>query len=110
MLAVGLTGGIGSGKSTVAQLLIQRGAVLIDADRVYGEVIEPGGRAYQGVVDRFGPDVVAADGTIDRPALAAIVFHDDGARRELNALTHPVVGAVMGERMAAEAATDHVVV
>ena len=110
MLVVGLTGGIGSGKSTVADLLIQRGAVLIDADRIAREVVEPGGRAYEGVVDRFGPGVVQADGTIDRPALAAIVFHDEQARRDLNALTHPAVGAVMAERMAAEAATDHVVI
>src|SRR3954469_24761611 len=99
MLVVGLTGGIGSGKSTVADLLVARGAVLIDADRIAREVVEPGGRAYQGVVDRFGPGVVAADGTIDRPALAAIVFHDEQARRDLNGITHPAVGAVMAERM-----------
>ena len=110
MLVVGLTGGIGSGKSTVADLLVARGAVLIDADRIAREVVEPGGRAYQGVVDRFGPGVVAADGTIDRPALAAIVFNDEQARKDLNAITHPAVGAVMAERMAAEAATDRVVV
>src|SRR3954454_3979018 len=110
MLVVGLTGGIGSGKSTVAELLVQRGAVLIDADRIAREIVEPGGRAYQAVVDRFGPGVVAADGTIHGPALAAIVFHDEQARRDLNGITHPAVGAVMGERLAAEAATDHVVV
>src|SRR3954452_23359833 len=98
MLVVGLTGGIGSGKSTVAQLLIKRGAVLIDADRIAREIVEPGGRAYQAVVDRFGSDVVAADGTIDRPAVAAIVFDDEQARRALNGLTHPAVGAVMAEQ------------
>src|SRR5438046_2634931 len=110
MLVIGLTGGIGSGKSTVSTMLAARGAVIIDADRIAREVVEPGGRAYQGVVDRFGPDVVLADGSIDRPALAAIVFNDEQARRDLNQLTHPVVGSVMAERMAAEAATDHVVI
>ena len=71
VLAVGLTGGIGSGKSTVGELLVQRGAVLIDADRIAREVVVPGGPAYQPLVDRFGPGILAADGTIDRAALAA---------------------------------------
>ena len=69
MLAVGLTGGIGSGKSAVADLLVARGAVLIDADQVARDVVAPGGPAYQPLIDRFGPGIVAADGTIDRPAL-----------------------------------------
>src|SRR3954462_2189171 len=110
MLVVGLPGGIGAGKSTVSEMLAARGAVIIDADLIAREVVEPGGRAYDAVIERFGPSIVAADGTIDRPALAAIVFADDGARKDLNRLTHPAVGAVMGERLAAEAATDHVVV
>ena len=67
MLAVGLTGGIGSGKSAVADLLVERGAVLIDADSVAREVVAPGGPAYQPLVDRFGPGILAADGTVDRP-------------------------------------------
>ena len=71
VLAVGLTGGIGSGKSTVAELLVQRGAVLIDADRIAREVVVPGGPAYEPLVDRFGPGILAADGTLDRAALAA---------------------------------------
>src|SRR3954462_14633187 len=110
MLVVGLPGGIGAGKSTVSEMLAARGAVIIDADLIAREVVEPGGRAYDAVIERFGPSIVAADGTIDRPALAAIVFADDGARKDLNRLTPPAVGAVMGERLAAEAATDHVVV
>ncbi|HET6793381.1 MAG TPA: dephospho-CoA kinase [Acidimicrobiales bacterium] len=110
MLVVGLTGGIGSGKSTVSAMLAARGAVIIDADRIAREVVEPGGPAYQGVVDRFGPSILEPDGRIDRPALAALVFADDAARADLNALTHPAVGKVMAERMAAEAGTDHVVV
>jgi dephospho-CoA kinase len=110
VLLLGLTGGIGSGKSTVSGLLAQRGAVVIDADQVTREVQAPGGAAYQGIVDRFGSGILAVDGTIDRPALAKIVFNDAEALGELNALTHPHVGQVMGERMAAEAETDHVVV
>ena len=110
MLVVGLTGGIGSGKSTVSALLEERGAVVVDADRIAREVVAPGGPAYQAVVDRFGPDVVSADGAIDRPALAAVVFADASARADLEAITHPVVGATMAERLTAQAGTDRVVV
>ena len=107
---VGLTGGIGSGKSTVSGLLEERGAVIVDADRIAREVVAPGGPAYQPVVDRFGPGVVGADGAIDRPALAKVVFADPAARADLEAITHPVVGAAMAERLTAEAGTDNVVV
>ncbi len=107
---IGLTGGIGSGKSSVSALLAERGAVIIDADQITREVQAPGGQAYQGIVDRFGTDILAPDGAIDRPALAAIVFNDKQALADLNGLVHPAVGKVMAERMAAEAATDHVVV
>lgn len=107
---MGLTGGIGSGKSTVADLLVERGAVLIDADRIAREVVEPGGPAYGPLVDRFGPGILAPDGTIDRPALAAVAFADADALGALNAITHPAIGAVMTERRAAQAGTDHVVV
>jgi dephospho-CoA kinase len=110
MLVVGLTGGIGSGKSTVSALLEERGAVIVDADRIAREVVAPGGPAYQPVVDRFGPGVVTADGAIDRPALAALVFADPSARADLEAITHPVVGATMAERLTAQAGADRVVV
>ena len=110
MLVIGLTGGIGSGKSTVSELLAERGAVIVDADVIAREVVEPGGPAYQGVVDRFGREVLAADGTIDRPALAAIVFGDPEALADLNAVVHPAVGAVIAERLGDEAPTDHVVI
>jgi len=110
MLAVGLTGGIGSGKSAVAALLVVRGAVLIDADQVARDVVAPGGPAYRPLIDRFGPGILAADGTIDRPALAALAFADDGTRADLNAITHPAIGAAMiGARDALEG-TDRVVV
>jgi len=110
VLAVGLTGGIGSGKSTVGELLVQRGAVLIDADRIAREVVVPGGPAYQPLVDRFGPGILAPDGTVDRPSLAAVAFADAESLAALNAITHPAISAVMAQRRAAEAGGDHVVV
>ncbi len=110
VLVVGLTGGIGSGKSTVAARLADGGAVVIDADAIVRELQAPGGEAYVGIVEHFGPEVVAADGTLDRPALAALVFGDDAARSDLNRLTHPLVGREMATRMAAQAETDNVVV
>jgi dephospho-CoA kinase len=110
MLAVGLTGGIGSGKSAVADLLVERGAVLIDADRVAREVVAPGGPAYQPLIDRFGPAIVAPDGTIDRQALAAVAFVDDESRLALNAITHPAIGIAMIEARDALADTDDIVI
>ncbi len=110
MLAVGLTGGIGAGKSTVADLLVEHGARLVDADRIAREVVAPGGPAYQPLIDRFGPDVVAADGTIDRPKLAALVFGHPDALADLNAITHPAIGMEMIARRDRFAHTDEVVV
>ncbi|MCU1461459.1 MAG: dephospho-CoA kinase [Acidimicrobiales bacterium] len=109
MVVVGLTGGIGSGKSTVSGLLAERGAIVIDADRIAADVRAPGGAAYQPLIDRFGPTIVAADGTIDRKALAEIAFADEKALADLNAITHPAIGAEIAARMAAEAGTDHLV-
>ncbi|HEX4174999.1 MAG TPA: dephospho-CoA kinase [Acidimicrobiales bacterium] len=110
MLAVGLTGGIGSGKSAVADMLVERGAVLIDADQVARDVVAPGGPAYQPLVDRFGEGIVATDGTIDRQALANIAFADEESRLGLNAITHPAIGIRMIEMRDAFAGTDHIVV
>jgi dephospho-CoA kinase len=110
MIAVGLTGGIGSGKSTVAAMLVRRGAVLIDADQLARQAVEPDTDAYDAVVARFGEAVVLPGGGLDRPALAAVVFADEGARRDLNAIVHPAVGVLMAERLAAVADTDSVVV
>jgi len=109
MLAVGLTGGIGSGKSAVADLLVERGAVLIDADQVARDVVAPGGPAYQPLVDRFGTGILAADGTIDRKALAAVAFADEETRLELNAITHPAIGIAMIQARDALAETDEIV-
>ncbi len=110
MLAVGLTGGIGAGKSAVADLLVERGALLVDADVVAREVVAPGGPAYGPLVERFGPGILAADGTVDRPALAAVAFGDPAALADLNAITHPAIGLEMIERRNALAETDAVVV
>ena len=110
MLAVGLTGGIGSGKSAVAGLLVERGAVLIDADQVAREVVEPGGPAYQPLIDRFGSGIVSADGTLDRQALAKVAFADDETRQELNAITHPAIGIAMIQARDALENTDDIVV
>lgn len=110
VVVVGLTGGIGSGKSTVSRLLADRGAVVVDADAIVRELQEPGGEAYEAIVERFGPSVVAADGTLDRAALASIVFADAGARADLQGLTWPLVGRVMAERIAGHSGGDEVLV
>ena len=106
MVVVGLTGGIGSGKSTVARMLAERGAVVVDADVIAREVVEPGGPAHDAVVERFGPGVVAADGSIDRPALAALVFGEGEARTDLNRIVHPAVGEEVLRREAAIGVDD----
>jgi dephospho-CoA kinase len=105
---VGLTGGVGSGKSTVAALLARHGAVVIDADALAREVVEPGSPGFDAVVTRFGSTVVA-DGRLDRAALAALVFRDERALGDLNAIVHPLVGERAAELMAA-APPDAVVV
>jgi dephospho-CoA kinase len=95
---IGLTGGIASGKSAVAQRLRERGAVVVDADVIAREVVEPGQPALAALVDRFGADVVGADGRLDRQRLAAIVFADPEARAAINAITHPRIIARSTER------------
>jgi dephospho-CoA kinase len=100
---IGLTGGIASGKSLVARRLEERGAVRIDADQLARDVVEPGQPALAAIADRFGPSVIAADGSLDRQALGAIVFSDDDARLALNDITHPAVGR-RGKQLMAEAA------
>lgn len=109
VLLVGLTGGIGSGKSTVAALLAERGAVVVDADAVARAVVEPGTEALAALVERFGDGVLSPDGTLDRAALAAVAFADDEARTDLEAITHPAINAEFLRRMQ-EAPADAVVV
>ena len=108
-MLVGLTGGIGSGKSTVARMLVERGAILIDADAVAREVVDPGTPGFDAVVQRFGPEVVGSDGNLDRAKIAGLVFADEDARQALNDITHPLVGEEMMRRVA-EAPEDAIVV
>ena len=104
MVVVGLTGGMGTGKTTVAGMLGDRGADVVDCDGLGRLVVEPGGRAYDAVTTRFGPGVVHPDGRLDRAALAAIVFNDPAALAELNGLTHPAIDAEIAARIAAATA------
>jgi len=99
MYIIGLTGGIGSGKSTVARLLEEQGAVVLSADLVGHEVYEPGRPAHGEIVDAFGPEVLAPDGTIDRKKLGAIVFADPAQLQKLNAITHPRMKEMMREKL-----------
>lgn len=110
MVLIGLTGGIGSGKSTVASGLARRGAVVVDADRIARQVAEPGGGAYDGIVARFGAGVLCADGTLDRAALAAVAFSDPAALADLNRLTHPAIAQAIAARLAEHAGGDAVVI
>ncbi|MFE4668651.1 dephospho-CoA kinase [Streptomyces sp. NPDC056716] len=109
MLSVGLTGGIGAGKSEVSRLLVECGAVLIDADRIAREVVAPGTPGLAAVAEAFGPEVLAGDGSLDRPKLGSIVFADAGKLALLNSIVHPLVGARSRELETA-AAEDAVVV
>lgn len=93
MLKVGLTGGIGAGKSEVSRLLVSYGAVLIDADKIAREVVAPGTPGLAAVVEAFGPEILNPDGTLDRPRLGSIVFADPDRLATLNSIVHPLVGA-----------------
>ncbi|AWL31652.1 dephospho-CoA kinase [Streptomyces albidoflavus] len=109
MLIVGLTGGIGAGKSEVSRLLVEHGAHLVDADRIAREVVEPGTPGLAAVVEAFGESVLAADGSLDRPKLGEIVFADPERRAVLNGIVHPLVGARSAE-LQSQAPQDGVVV
>lgn len=106
---VGLTGGIGAGKSTVAGMLAERGALVLDADLAARAVVEPGTDGLAEIVRTFGNEVLARDGSLDRAALAAVVFSDESRRAELNAIVHPRVRAWMAERAGAAPAGSIVV-
>ena len=110
VIEIGLTGGIGSGKSTVADLLVERGAVLIDADRIVRELQAPGGSVFAGMVERWGDAIVSSDGSLDRQAVAEIVFNDEGELKALNDLVHPAVGEEMKAQREAVLGTDAIVV
>ncbi|WP_421733657.1 dephospho-CoA kinase [Cellulomonas sp.] len=107
MQRIGLTGGIAAGKSVAARRLAELGAVVIDSDVLAREAVAPGSAGLDAVVEEFGPGVLGADGSLDRAALAAIVFTDPAARAKLDAIVHPVVRRLSAEREAAAAVTDH---
>ncbi|MYV69423.1 dephospho-CoA kinase [Streptomyces sp. SID2131] len=109
MLKMGLTGGIGAGKSEVSRLLVSYGAVLVDADRIAREVVEPGTPGLAAVVEAFGDGVLTAEGTLDRPKLGSIVFADADRLATLNAIVHPLVGARSAELESRAEAGDVVV-
>ena len=109
MLVVGLTGGIGSGKSTVADLLVRRGALLVDADAIAREVVEPGRPALAALVDRFGPGILDGDERLDRAELARLAFADEAARADLEAITHPAIAEEFNRRIR-DAPPDAIVV
>ncbi|MFM7828166.1 MAG: dephospho-CoA kinase [Acidimicrobiaceae bacterium] len=110
MILIGLTGGIGSGKSEVARLLTARGAEVIDADLIVRDLQQPGAEVYEKMVDLFGPEVVSADRTLNRAAIARKVFTDESLLKTLNQLIHPIVRRVMNERVESLRSTDKVVV
>lgn len=96
---IGLTGGIACGKSTVSQMLVQRGAMLVDADRIAREVVEPGSPVLVKIQERFGAEMVLPDGSLHRKKLGETVFGDDRARKDLESIMHPQIRALMRERM-----------
>ena len=106
MYLIGLTGGIASGKSTVARRLVEHGAVHLDADQLARRVVEPGSPCLAAIADEFGAEVVRADGTLDRDKLGGIVFHDDAARARLNAIVHPAVRDLSARLIAKAEAED----
>jgi dephospho-CoA kinase len=110
VILVGLTGGIGSGKSTVSALLAARGAVIVDADAVTRLVQQPGSPVLDQLAERFGREIIAADGSLDRAGLATIAFTDAQALHDLNAIVHPAVRVEMDRQIAAQRGTERVVV
>ena len=113
MFLVGLTGGIGSGKSLASRRFVERGATVIDADQISREVVEPGQPALAELADRFGPSILRSDGTLNRQTLADLAFASDEAHSELEAITHPHIAARLDARLAeaqASVGADHIVI
>ncbi|MCC7485875.1 MAG: dephospho-CoA kinase [Burkholderiales bacterium] len=105
MLVIGLTGGVGSGKSTAAAMFAELGAVVVDTDDIARELTAPGGAAMGAISETFGPDFVAPDGSLDRAKMRALAFGDESARRRLEAILHPLIRAESGSRVANAAAS-----
>ncbi len=110
MKLIGLGGGIGAGKSTVSAALSRRGAVIVDADLIARQVVEPGMPALTALVERFGSSILRDDGSLDRGALAALAFRDGESVAALNAITHPAIGVEINRQIAAQVGTDRVVI
>jgi len=110
VIVVGLTGGIGAGKSTVSAMLAERGAAIVDADRIARDLQSPGSPVLAAMADRFGADIVNDDGTLDRGAVAAIVFNDEQALKDLNGIVHPAMQAEIQRQIDEHRDTDRVVV
>ena len=110
MILIGLTGGIGCGKSEVSRLLADRGAIIVDADLIVRELQQPGGEIFNKIIEMFGPSVVAEDGSLNRGAVANEVFKDKEVLKKLNELIHPAVRRVMNERVKSYSDTSKIVV
>jgi dephospho-CoA kinase len=110
MILVGLTGGIGAGKSSVSALLSERGAIIVDADAIVRELQQPGQPLMAALAERFGSDILHPDGSLDRASLAALAFGNADALADLNQIVHPAVGREMSRRIDEQLATDRVVV
>lgn len=110
MKLIGLGGGIGAGKSTVSAALSRRGAVIVDADLIARQVVEPGTSALAALVERFGPTILCTDRSLDRGVLAGLAFRDAESVAALNAITHPAIGAEINRQIAAHVGTERVVI
>jgi dephospho-CoA kinase len=110
VIVVGLTGGIGSGKSTVSERLAAKGAVIVDADRIARDLQHPGSPVLVAMAERFGPEIVGADGSLNRAAVASIVFNDAEALADLNAIVHPAMQAEIESQITAHRGSERVVI
>ena len=110
MILVGLTGGIGAGKSTVSAMLAERGAAIVDADQIARDLQSPGSPVLAAMAERFGSHIIRDDGSLDRAAVAAIVFNDEDALKDLNGIVHPAMQDEIQRQIDAHRGTDRVVV
>jgi len=110
VILVGLTGGIGAGKSTVSAMLAERGAAIVDADQIARDLQSPGSPVLAAMAERFGPQIIRDDGSLDRAAVASIVFNDEAALKDLNAIVHPAMQDEIQRQIDAHRDTDRVVV
>jgi dephospho-CoA kinase len=110
VILVGLTGGIGAGKSTVSAMLAERGAIIVDADQIARDLQSPGSPVLDSMAERFGRDIIREDGSLDRAAVAAIVFNDEAALKDLNGIVHPAMQSEIQRQIDEHRSTERVVV